>query len=308
MKKVALISTYCNTEEKLSVLRKNLEILKNNRIDTIAISPILLPLDIINKCTHFIYTSENPVLDWPTKAISQWMILGKYKLHRTYGDYGWAGLNQVKRLGEFAINYDYDLFYHIIYDLHIDGNVEAELQRNDKNIIYPSTRGSNLWPFSLHLMVYDKASLRKFNSLITLESYLKHDRGDAFSWLEKVAAVIPCESTGIPVRDEIDYYENFDFFNYSPSSDFKLFFQKTDRLWKNGLETFKIMFYGFSDQKEIEIIINGISHSNRFNEYDIYDTQMLPDVVSELKLSYKDNLFNLTEAYNSIKINDIEKL
>jgi hypothetical protein len=308
MKKVALISTYCNTEEKLSVLERNLEILKNNGIDTIAISPILLPLKLIEKCTHFIYTSENPVLDWPIKAISQWTIIGNYKFHRTYGDYGWAGLNQVKRLGEFAINYDYDLFYHMIYDLHIDGNVEAELQRNDKNIIYPSTRGSNIWPYSLHLMVYDKTSLGKLNSLISLESYLKHDRGDAFYWLEKVAAIIPCESTGIPVRDEIDYYENFDFFNYSPSPDFKMFFQKVDSLWNGNKETLKIIFYGFSDEKKIEIIVNGISYSNNFNEYDIYDTWKLPDDVWELKLSYKDDLFNITETYNTIKINDIEKI
>jgi glycosidase len=40
MKKLALISSFCDTEEKKNVLTENLDILKNLNIDTLLISPI----------------------------------------------------------------------------------------------------------------------------------------------------------------------------------------------------------------------------------------------------------------------------
>jgi hypothetical protein len=43
MKKVALIGSYCDTHEKIEVLNKNINIVKNLGVDVIVISPIFLP-------------------------------------------------------------------------------------------------------------------------------------------------------------------------------------------------------------------------------------------------------------------------
>ena len=53
MKKVALISTFCDTEEKLNILEENIIKIKNLGIDVISISPIVIPQHIVNLCDYF---------------------------------------------------------------------------------------------------------------------------------------------------------------------------------------------------------------------------------------------------------------
>ena len=50
MKKIALISTFCDTEEKQNVLKENIIKIKSFGIDVMAISPIQIPHDIISLC------------------------------------------------------------------------------------------------------------------------------------------------------------------------------------------------------------------------------------------------------------------
>ena len=69
MKKVALISTYCDNQEKIDVLLKNINIVKSYGLDVIVISPIVLPENIQKQCDYFFLTKDNPVLEWPKKAI-----------------------------------------------------------------------------------------------------------------------------------------------------------------------------------------------------------------------------------------------
>ena len=47
MKKIALISSYCDTEKKIEILKNNILILKKIGIDTLVISPITLTSEII---------------------------------------------------------------------------------------------------------------------------------------------------------------------------------------------------------------------------------------------------------------------
>ena len=119
IKKVALISTYCDTQEKIDVLIKNIDKVKAYGLDVIVISPIFLPQYVQTKCDYFLLTKDNPVLDWPGKAMQAWKnILINSKsitVTRVYADYGWAGLFQVKKLSELALTLDYDYFYHMIY-------------------------------------------------------------------------------------------------------------------------------------------------------------------------------------------------
>ena len=127
MKKVALISSFCDTQEKLNILNKNINIIKNLNIDIILISPIFLPESTTSLCDYYFQTKDNPVLDWPIKSMCIWKEISiknvKYKITGTCGDYGWAGLHQVKQLSEIALLFDYEQFFHMIYDLKIDENV-----------------------------------------------------------------------------------------------------------------------------------------------------------------------------------------
>jgi 3-polyprenyl-4-hydroxybenzoate decarboxylase len=55
MKKIALISTFCDTEEKQNVLLENILKLKNLGLDIMVISPnfVIVKQDIIDLCDFF---------------------------------------------------------------------------------------------------------------------------------------------------------------------------------------------------------------------------------------------------------------
>jgi len=234
MKKVALISTYCDTQEKLDVLEKNIDNIKKLAIDVIVISPIFLPQYIQTKCDYFFLTKDNPVLEWPQKAMQAWkniLISGKsITITRVYADYGWAGLSQVKKLSELALALDYDYFYHMIYDLKFDETVIDGLNGKGECDIYSSKRKDTIWDVGLHFMVFNRENLQKFIPHITLENYLTSERGDAFVWLHKLRETFPYNIIQKPVEDEIYYYENSDFFNFSPIAELPFFIIKDDEL------------------------------------------------------------------------------
>jgi hypothetical protein len=56
MKKVVLISTFCDTPEKLEVLERNIDNVKTCGLDVIVISPFFLPESIQKKCDYFFLT------------------------------------------------------------------------------------------------------------------------------------------------------------------------------------------------------------------------------------------------------------
>ena len=93
MKKLALISTFCNTQEKIDILKTNLLKLKKLNVDTLILTPFnLLPNEIINLSTHCIITNENPILDLNVKSLliySKPTSKHKIKLTLVEKDYGW---------------------------------------------------------------------------------------------------------------------------------------------------------------------------------------------------------------------------
>ncbi len=86
-------------------------------------------------------------------AWQEFLINGKIiKLHSTVPDYGYAGLNQVKRMADLALSMGYDHFFPTIYDIEINKEVEKVLLSNKINSFYPSRRGDALWEVGLHLI------------------------------------------------------------------------------------------------------------------------------------------------------------
>src|SRR5690606_28310757 len=107
MNKIVLISSYCDTEEKINILNKNIDTIKSLGLDIMLNSPIILPLELITKCDYFFLTKDNPVFTWPERALYTWRKLlynnKTITLTRCFSDYSWAGLYQVKKLSEIAL-------------------------------------------------------------------------------------------------------------------------------------------------------------------------------------------------------------
>jgi hypothetical protein len=310
MKKVILISTFCDTEEKQNILKENVLKVKSMGIDVMAIGPNFIPIkqEIIELCDYFFYTKENPVLDWPIRSMRIWKktkINGvDHTLVRTYPDYGYAGLTQIKQLSQIALNFDYDQFFHIIYDIKMDKNVIDGLESNKNCNIYPSKRGDVIWRVGLHYMIFNRENLQKFISQISIENYLSLKGSDAFDWLYDIQKVINYTIEPTPVEDEIYFYENFDFFNYSPIDGLKFFIEKNDET----LDNIKLFFYDVEKNTDL-MVSNGENKSlHRITNNYLIDLGFNKFNIKDVNLFFNNNYYNLTEIIKDIKHNVITSL
>ena len=139
--KIVLISSYCDTKEKINVLINTIKTIKSYNLDVMVNSPLPLPSDVINMCDFYVQTKENPLLYWPQKSVMSWVRhTDKNKeivFKRSVIDYGWAALYQTKKLSEYALTYDYDRYYHIIYDTEIGDTVVSTFLSDKKCNFYP---------------------------------------------------------------------------------------------------------------------------------------------------------------------------
>ena len=305
-KKVALISTYCDTQEKLDVLSKNIDNVKTFGLDVIVISSLILPEYIQNKCDYFLLMKDNPVLDWPQKAMFAWqelMLNGeKIKITRTYADYGWAGLYQVKKLSEIALSLDYDYFYHMIYDLKFNETVVDGLLGESDCDVYSSKRGDIIWEVGLHFMIFNKEKLKNFIQHITLQSYLNSEGGDAFVWLHRLIEVFPYNIVKSPVEDEIYYYDGHDFFNSSPIDDLKIFIEKNDETDS----TIKLLFYNVDQPRNILLNVGENVYGYQINGNSLIDLGFKKENIKNVSLTYNGIEYNITEKIEKIKHNTLK--
>jgi hypothetical protein len=300
-KKVALISSFCDNQEKIDVLEKNIKIIKSHNLDVIVISPFNLPEYLTKQCDYFLITKDNPILDWPARAMYAWRNLyvngNRYVMAKTYADYGFAGLTQIKQLSQIALGLDYNQFYHMIYDIKIDENVIGGFYSNRTNSVYPSKRNDDVWAVGLHYLIFNRENLKNFISHINLETYLGVKNGDAFAVLHSLQNKLNYVIESTPIEDEIYYYENFDFFNCSPIEGVKFFIENDDE----KLNSVKILFYEVVGEKEIKVKIGETETIHTISSFYLIDLGFnkfnLPPVTIEV-----DNInYDITEIIKKIK-------
>jgi SAM-dependent methyltransferase len=301
--KVALISTFCDTQEKLDVLEKNIKIVKSHNLDVIAISPFNLPDNITKLCDYVFITKDNPILEWPVRGMYAWRKLSVngviHEMARSYSDYGFAGLTQIKQLSNIALTMDYNQFYHIIYDIKIDDNIIDGFKSNKTCNVYPSKRGDAHWAVGLHYMIFDRENLKNFISNITLESYLSVKNGEAFSWLYSVKDKVGYTIEDTPVEDEIFYYENQDFFNLSPIDGFKFFIENHGE----KVENIKLYFYEHDGEKEIDINVDGNKTKYNVKIYDVIDLGFDKSNYKPVIITYNSIDYDITDIIIKIRHN-----
>jgi len=259
--KVALISSFCDSKEKLDVLKSNIKELKQLAFDVIVISPLTLPKEIVSICDYFFYTKDNMILEWPMNV--QMYLFKKeaskeqsFTFVATNKDYGWAGLSHVKKLTDIALLFDYKHFYYMIYDIDIDQNVLSVLNSPKDNWIGSFERNGVKVNSSLHLMVFNRETAKRMNDLVSLENYIEflYDRnqnGSTEAFVNTVKEKLQSESPNFFIKDKIFVYR--DFFNHSPDDRIKFFVKKDSNNIMSGL---KIFFYANESLAKIKLIIN----------------------------------------------------
>ena len=263
MKKLALISTFCNTQEKIDILKINLIKLKKLNVDTLILTPFnFLPEEIINLSTHCIITSENHILDLDMKA--QLIYLNsttKHKIKRTLvvKDYGWASLLQIKRLFSYGSNLDYDIFYQMIYDLDITSEIEKIINSNIINFFFGNNRekygilpkGKPHYRVGGVFGIFNKENCKLIESKIKLEKYLKCDFAeDLYGRIQ--------EKVNIPVHNyvtmDLIFNNDEDLLNISPTNKLSLFIDNTYN--KRKPIKHEVGIYFFNIQKPCNVIID----------------------------------------------------
>ena len=319
MKKIALISTFCNTEVKLNTLKQNILKVKDLGIDVMIISPIYLPESITNLCDYYFQTKDNPLLEWPVRAYTHWYRKEHSPekilyMHRGLADYGWAALYQVKKLSQFALTFDYDMFYHMIYDLEIDDVIKQEFLDN-QNIVHPRRNPKNpeeIWETNLHFIALNRELMEKVEKDITLDEYLRTNgvaEGEVKKWVAKYN--IPTSEHF--VKDTIFYWDDFDFYDYKLYPEFKMFISKntqTENWVNNGTireqlgENLRIVFHGFEDTiGEVKIKINGIWYNETPKPFEYIEFPINSQEIDELIFEYNGKSVDYTKDYSYIMRN-----
>lgn len=325
-KKVALMSTFCDTDQKKKIFLENVRKVRSFGIDVIGIGPnsIPMPEELIRECDYFFYTKDNPLLQWPERMYTHWYELpveGEkiLTLQRGLHDYGWAALYQTKKLSQIALGFDYDIFYHMIYDVDIDEAVSDGLQGNDVNIVYSRRDPHNhevLWDTTLHFIIFDRETLKKIEKEITLENYLRTNgvaEGEVLKWKNKYSL----NTSKSPVKDLIFYWDGFDFFDYKVHEDFKVFLGKNPP-WNVYADTnsettkdldsnLRIVFHSFrnnfSEIEDIVIKIDEDVYKISPKDGNIEEFPINSQEIKKLIFYYKNEIIDLTEDYKKIMIN-----
>jgi hypothetical protein len=205
----------------------------------------------------------------------------------------------------------------MIYDLEIDETVERAIKNFEGNIVYPRRdphHPETLWETTLHFMSFDKDLMKKIEKEITLENYLSTNgvaEGEVYKWKNK----FKISSSEHPVRDKIYYWKDYDFFDYSPIQDFKLFISKNEEMtiWvgenppipENLTSNLRVCFYGYDIIDTVYFIINGELFSVVPKKYEYEEFTISSQKITSIIMRYKEKEYDLTEKFSDIMLNEI---
>lgn len=299
-KKLALIGSYCNTKEKKDILLENINIIKSLGIDILLLSPLELEREIVSSVDYYFETKENPLLFWPERAYTHWFEKMDHEgkiltLHRGLPDYGWAGLFQIKKLSEIALTHDYDIFYHLIYDVELDSFLIENLNNDEVNYLHPRRNPKNpseMWDASLHFMCFDRDTMEKISNEIRREKYsseLGMAETQASGWISKFN-LLTCIH---PVKDKIFYWEDFDFFNYSKNPSYRIFWSKNEDIDQEV----KLVLMDFDLESKIEIYLNEIKILQKIEPYSIIQTGFDVSDIKTLKVVFNGHEIDYSNEF-----------
>lgn len=302
-KRIVLISSYCDTKEKIDILINTIKTIKSYNLDVMVNSPLPLPSDVINMCDFYVQTKENPLLYWPQKSVMSWVRnTDKDKeivIKRALIDYGWAALYQTKKLSEYALTYDYDRYYHIIYDTEIDDTVVSTFLSDKKCNFYPFHEHK----VSLHLIALDRENLLKFSNLITFDSYLKFNC-IVENWLYDtiVNSDMDYKIELEKIDDLILFHKDENLFDYSDINGLVFF------IVKDVVNNDEVCLYFYNNKEKINVLINvdGVESSYYISNRDIINLGFKPYDIKNVLISYDGISSDITEKIKNIIHNVIE--
>lgn len=247
-RKIVLIQSHCNSDDKKKYLLKNIEKLREYDVDILLFSHITLPEEIISKVDYFVYDKSNPIL-YSERRHWYWWANETLKLETFVPDYGWTVFNQIIKSYNLVNTLNYDFYYIFCYDLIIDDTVKDALN-NPKTQIYKHTKGydtnSITFDASLVFANFSHEDFKKIISSLSKSEYIERHDLIAEKYFEiKLKENDIYNNFNLTVRDFFN--ESDDIFNISKNKKYELFLDT-----KNPV---KLRLIKKTDE-DIEIVIN----------------------------------------------------
>lgn len=284
MKKLALISSYCDTEEKIQVLKNTLLRLKELEVDSLLFTPINLDKEIYSLTTHTLISSENPILKAPERTFTNWIwsIFKGFKIKNVIltEDYGWASLNQLKRLAQFGSNLDYDIYYLLIYDLNFTPEIKDIITSNKVNSFFPNKHSNTTSHFKLGAIFscFSKENLNLFGKVLNKSNYVKYKTAELYlEDLNKTVLNFPISNI---VTEDLIYNDGNlkNYHNVSPSTNLKVFI--------NNYRYLGVNFYDVEAPTKIDIKINNEVFSKQIDSHTIFLSPLPLENINSLSLVF----------------------
>lgn len=295
MKRLALINTYCNNWERIQILQDNIIKLKELGIDSLVYSPIPLPKEISELADYTIISKENPIIQWPVKAMAKWRRVGNKKLNNVTPDYGWASIYQYKKLLQFGLTLDYDHYFGLIYDLIFSKEVVDTFQTPHPKLFFPSPKaqsskvGNNF--FSL-----DKENAFKVIPLLTKDTYLgKTRKAIAEKHMEYICEVIDGEISTHLTDDLIHEHELFTKWELNSSHTIRLFIQN-----ENSLE----LYLESNIAEDVVVKINDTEHKLNLNPIMFLSSDIKLEEVKNISITCKGQTLDLIKHLKPHNLNN----
>ena len=235
MKKIVLIQSHCNTNEKIEILKKNITELRKLDVDILLFSHIMIPSEVIESVDYFVYDKSNPIL-WEDRRHVHWWANDQIKLETSVPDYGWTVFNQIIKSYDVVRSENYDYFFLVCYDLIIDELVQ-DVINNTKLGTYRHLKPKNVdgkgvftdvvFETSLIFLSLNEDQIRVIVENLNKKEYIEHPE-----WIAELYLEIILSKTGIKlpklgdVKDLI--HESTSVFNQSNNPFYEIFIDNVE--------------------------------------------------------------------------------
>lgn len=292
MKKLALINSYCNTWEKLTILLQNVNKLKELGVDSLVYSPVPLPREITDQLDYVILSKENPIIRWPERAMMQWVRINNSKLKLVVPDYGWASVYQYKKLMEYGATLDYDYYFWFLYDLNIDSIVEDTLKNPHDKLFFPSTKASSSKAGGIFAS-FNKENLNKVHPLINRTDYINECSGKITEYyVEVLYNQIDGEVSNHVTSDLLHEHSSLSFNKANPNYPFKMYFSNENLL--------KFIFWEFTSLIDFTLKVNGKHYDYQIkDDNNIVETEIKVEDIREIGYFYNQEYTNITQYFGN---------
>lgn len=300
MKECFVITSYCDTDEKLNILKSTINDIKKFGKDILVHAHYSLPIEIQNDVNYYI-NSEN-FID-RSRALFFWIKKNNYKMYNYYVDFTYSVLKQYKESISYLLSLDYDILHFLNYD----SNITSDLYNQSKDtIFYQNVTGDGISPIWFSI---SKKDIDMLLSLCEYDTYIR-DPITIEKYLEKYAS----KDVKIIKLENYNYnslYKNeisIDGFSFDDVYDKKIlsslhfskFFDKDGYSIFGGYfnKTFAILFYDVKKRLYVNIKIN-----DKFFDIIIENDLFFMDTGIDIEYLKENN--NITITVNDIIIDHV---